>query len=508
LNFVKSTQHARYLFEYIEDLEQQYGNEEKDDEEEEDLSENERLKKSAVFDRKKNNEKNKRIISMVRGLIVFFNKIDIQQFTDIDWAAMCRNNSRNNSSSSSSSSENPQPKFSFFHLLVFIKTIYYNHNVVNIPMLMALVWSVYTTKSSYYGDGMPLPKTFFSIFYYDNCMHIAAPQILNADLIKYQDLLNKSWEPKKQLVAKSRQRRRKNLSEQDSDAEKEDLNHLRAKAKVDRENRANKRAKITDGSTQDNNFNDAGNDSVNDPNQLRAKAKEYRENRANQRANSSTQDNNLNDVNNRNINADIDKEEIPVRIIDLYNEEHRSVSDGIQNDINIMTRNFQLPLFASFFSQYIVITEVLLYVIGKSLIHTNFVVYDGEQIHSDTIKLDFWNTFQRQAKQDIRLRNVSLVDLKDFNPEYVVRNEDVTSATVDKYVRASNLVQNYENDHQDIYKRLFISLFNLDRILLTDSRLDAEALWSEFPRKYIVMTFDGYKKNTKGILKFGKAFVG
>jgi hypothetical protein len=198
---------------------------------------------------------------------------------------------------------------------------------------------------------------------------------------------------------------------------------------------------------------------------------------------------------------------VPPKLIQLKNPEYEDESESkrITDTIKFMTNSFNLPdTFGHFFSDFIVFTELLLYVIGKSIIATNLIIFDGDSI-SNKNKLTLWKYVQAKGVKNIKLNKVSLADLSDFDVDYVVNNDEIDTNV--EYIRVSTLVENYEVDVTDKYINFFISLYNLDKILLTDTKLDAEALWKICPHKYCVMTLDGFKKNFKGIIKFGKAFA-
>jgi hypothetical protein len=575
--FVKNAVNDRFLFEYIEDLDrEQYEDviegdiEEGDDEhevdeheveehegeehegeehegeehegEEHEGEEHEGEEEDKI---KKNREKNKRIVSMVRGTIAFFNKFDSSE--QIDWEIMFSDNS----SSSSSSSE-----FSFYHLLAFIKNLYLVQHDADIPMLMALVWSVFIIKPNYYGNEMPLPKNFFIYTNYDNCKNIVAPLILTAELTSYEDLKNKCWvKPKLSVVTTTTRRRRRKkviVAADDQEKIKQLQAQLQALAKENREIRAKKREEGTRTASRINTRSKTTQQAKDSNNDERSGEEEDSNDQSGEEEDSNDQQSENNDETNvinadfnadddddsdysderlssiigkedlndqqsetietNNINADFNAEDVSTNdddsgerlssIIELHNHENKNcTTQKINEMIAEIFHSIDLPDFACFFSSHILLTEILLYVIGKSVVRTNYIVYDGRIITLD-VKMHFWTFFQETAAEKKQLRKVSLVDLGDFNVNYVFNAGSITDQI--QYVRVSDLVVNYSGE--DEYKRLFISLYNLDKILIVDTKHDAEELWNIKDHTYCVLTLDGFRKNRKGIIKFGKAF--
>jgi hypothetical protein len=298
-------------------------------------------------------------------------------------------------------------------------------------------------------------------------------------------LCNKSWERKAKVVRPKRiiiKRKRVQKEEDDDQA----FAVKQAQAITDRDNRQSKRAKNNDGQKQ---LTDNNEDST------------------------------------TNVNSDINAEvtiyqqppRLPPTIDQLFKDEKEGaeLSIGTKKAIKIMEKKITLPEFADFFSEYLIISDILLYIIGQSIYSINLIVFNnGKTMITMDDKVNLWKSVQHACDNslNLNLKQVSLVDLGDFDKQHIF-NDGKTDRIIFKnnrvrFLRASTVLYHYEEDDEvhNVYSKFFIKLFHLDKVLITNSREDADILWAVKPEKYCTMTLDGFKKNFQGIMKLSKAF--
>jgi hypothetical protein len=144
-----------------------------------------------LFDAKKNRCKNKRILSLVKTFVAFFNQLDVTDKAIEDFA--------------------DDGKFSNFSFVSCMKLLYNDDNRV-IPMLMALVYSIHFHRVPYYGDTKPYRQDIEKSLISEECLVEIAPIILKTE-IKYESLVLKSWEEEEEIEMAPKKKRKKKETE-------------------------------------------------------------------------------------------------------------------------------------------------------------------------------------------------------------------------------------------------------------------------------------------------------
>jgi hypothetical protein len=125
-----------------------------------------------------NHCKNKIVMCLVRALVCFFNKVEVDE-------------------------EIPLEDFikdgSWLEVLKLMKMQYQLSNKLS-PMLAALVWSVYKTEAPYYGHTSPFRNEIQKTLFVIDCEEIATKN-LNPNLTDYTDVVLKIWQEEKKKVA-------------------------------------------------------------------------------------------------------------------------------------------------------------------------------------------------------------------------------------------------------------------------------------------------------------------
>jgi hypothetical protein len=169
-------------------------------------------------------------------------------------------------------------------------------------------------------------------------------------------------------------------------------------------------------------------------------------------------------------------------------------------------------------SSKICFSNILLYVLRKSINDLNLLVYEGGQ--EEEVKSSFLNSIN-QLNSD-RISFIDWDDMKLFYDPYRVPIEELDDGPYECIV-ASNLVTLLADDEQEddqhdenmeepneeprlsekqtILRHIFIKIFGLDRILIARSSLEATKIWKAFPQTFSIVTLDGFNISLNGVMK-------
>jgi hypothetical protein len=145
------------------------------------------------FDAKKNRCKNKRILSLVKTFVAFFNQLDVTDKAIEDFAEVDEN-------------------FSNYSFVSCMKILHNAHSDRAIPMLMALVYSINYHRVPYYGDLTPYRGDIEKLQILEDCLVEIAPLILKTE-IKYESLVTKSWDEEEEIEMAPKKKRKKKETE-------------------------------------------------------------------------------------------------------------------------------------------------------------------------------------------------------------------------------------------------------------------------------------------------------
>jgi hypothetical protein len=172
-----------------------------------------------------------------------------------------------------------------------------------------------------------------------------------------------------------------------------------------------------------------------------------------------------------------------------------------------------------FISEFIILSDVLLYAIGRKPFNTNFAFIDSGKISKDEKNSVFTLGFSTDKPFAF------LVDIKDFSnknfPEddqiikkikMKLKQKNIKSKQNQKDIQfqlASELVLSQPTEEKEEYIFLLIDIFvyvnDLQNILIAESVQDAESLWElnkESQFDFSVLTLDGFEKSSNGLMSF------
>jgi hypothetical protein len=478
--FIQNPFNGELWFSYFKDLHDEQIPPPSDDDFSPETTEQERQN---IF-RAKNRQRNKKVMSMVRALVVLFNVIKIEELL----AAIPH--------------DNVTRPFSWLNLLLWMKDDYIKNQQKPCPMLAAIVWSVYSIATPYYGHGSPYHKEIQKSTTMMNCEKIA-PLILNPELNLYDDVVAKIW-----LLSKEKKQRKKKGGRKKStalEATTPSATFNTAKSSYKATPSANS-SKATPSDSSSNNAVSSSSSTKRNLGITDLAADDPDDTTISKKA--------RNSVSESLKNADEDGTSVGQKIFNILflrqSEHKRNEILSYQTDktktavarIEAVQRDQNVYLM----SEFIEISEILLYVLGNvPAIQINYILFDGDYYQDDNQRHNLIKSFGEKYTD---INQMSIVDATDFKdipswtdiPEAIFTNEKCLN-----FLRVSDLLKLKINVLPEKYLNIFIYLHQLDKILITPTIAEAEMLWKYNPNQYRVITFDGFKKSVNGIMTIRKA---
>jgi hypothetical protein len=172
-----------------------------------------------------------------------------------------------------------------------------------------------------------------------------------------------------------------------------------------------------------------------------------------------------------------------------------------------------------FISEFIILSDVLLYAIGRKPFNTNFAFIDSRKISKEEKNTVFTLGFSKDKPFAF------LLDIKDFRDKIFpeddqiinkikmkLKQKNIKSKQNQKDIQfhlASELVLSQPTEENEKYIFLLIDIFvyvnDLQNILIAESVQDAESLWElnkESQFDFSVLTLDGFEKSSNGLMSF------
>jgi hypothetical protein len=172
-----------------------------------------------------------------------------------------------------------------------------------------------------------------------------------------------------------------------------------------------------------------------------------------------------------------------------------------------------------FISEFIILSDVLLYAIGRKPFNTNFAFIDSRKISKEekntvftlgfstdkpfAFLLDIKDFRDKKFPEDDQIINKIKMKLKQKNIKSKQNQKDI------QFHLASELVLSQPTEENEEYIFLLIDIFvyvnDLQNILIAESVQDAESLWElnkESQFDFSVLTLDGFEKSSNGLMSF------